>query len=169
MSASETVTRIAAEYSQGEDRPLTGYIGAMATFAVSTAGLGALVWRRGRAGAVENIGWSDILLTTLATQRTTRTLAKDPVTSPIRAPFTRFRGQSGEAELAEEPREGHRHVIGELVTCPFCLAQWVATGYLFGLVLAPRPTRFVMAAMTVVGGSDALQFAYDALQQKVTG
>jgi hypothetical protein len=28
--------------------------------------------------------------------------------------------------------------MGELLTCPFCLGQWVATGLIFGLVLAPR-------------------------------
>ena len=49
------------------------------------------------------------------------------MTSPLRAPFTRFEGASGHAEVAEEVREhgGVKHAVGELLTCPFCLAQWV--------------------------------------------
>lgn len=93
-------------------------------------------------------------------------IAKDPVTSPLRAPFTVFRGPSGHAEVAEEVREhgGVKHAVGELLTCPFCLAQWVATGLVFGYATAPRATRLVALTMTLVAGSDVLQFVYDAVQ-----
>src|ERR671921_339569 len=89
----------------------------------------------------------------------------------MRAPFTSFRGASGEAEIAEEVREhgGVKHAVGELLTCPFCLAQWVATGFVLGYVTAPRATRLAALTMTLVAGSDVLQFAYDALQTSVTG
>src|SRR5690606_41186876 len=60
-----------------------------------------------------------------STHKLSRLLAKDPVTSPIRAPFTRYKGVSGPAELREEPR----NTVGELLSCPFCIAQWTATGY----------------------------------------
>lgn len=73
-------------------------------------------------------------------------LANDPVTSPLRAAFTRFAGTSGEFELSEEVRgSGPRKALGELATCPSCLGQWVATLFAFGLVLAPRPTRLATA------------------------
>src|SRR6266568_6180594 len=50
-----------------------------------------------------------------------RLITKDPVTSPLRAPFTVFEGQEGQAELKEEVRgHGARKAVGELVTCPFC-------------------------------------------------
>src|SRR5919112_1443499 len=83
-----------------------------------------------------------------------------------RAPFTSFRGASGEAEIAEEVREhgGVKHAVGELLTCPFCLAQWVATGFVFGYATAPRATRLAALTMTLVAGSDVLQFAYDGIQ-----
>jgi hypothetical protein len=55
------------------------------------------------------------------------------------------------------------------VSCPFCLGQWVATAFSFGLVLAPRTTRFLAGVMAVRAGADALQFGYDALQQATTG
>lgn len=89
----------------------------------------------------DRISPSDLALLSVATHKISRLIAKDPVTSPLRAPFTRFAGTSGEAELAEEVRgQGPRKAVGELVTCPFCLGQWVATAFAFGLVLAPpRP------------------------------
>ena len=45
-----------------------------------------------------------------------------------------------------------------------CLAQWVGTGFVFGYVTAPRATRLAALTMTMVAGSDVLQFAYDAIQ-----
>jgi hypothetical protein len=88
------------------------------------------------------------------------------VTAPIRAPFTSFQGASGEAEVAEEVREhgGVKHAIGELLTCPFCMAQWVGTGFVLAYVTAPRATRLAALTMTMVAGSDVLQFVYDAIQ-----
>jgi hypothetical protein len=114
----------------------------------------------------ERIPVGDAVLLTVATFRLARRIAKDPVTAPIRAPFTRFEGASGHAEVAEEVREhgGVKHAVGELVTCPFCLAQWVGTGFVFGYVTAPKATRLAALTMTMVAGSDVLQFAYDAIQ-----
>ena len=37
-------------------------------------------------------------------------------------------------------RDGLRHSIGELITCPFCLDIWIAAGFTIGLVFAPRLT-----------------------------
>ena len=78
----------------------------------------------------------------------------------------RFEGPSGHAEVAEEVREhgGDKHAVGELLTCPFCLAQWVGTGFVFGYVSAPKATRLAALTMTMVAGSDVLQFVYDAIQ-----
>jgi Protein of unknown function (DUF1360) len=41
----------------------------------------------------------DVLLLGVATHRLSRMIAKDPILSPIRAPFTTYKGTSGEAEL----------------------------------------------------------------------
>jgi hypothetical protein len=178
MAIAEDVPRIGApvrrwartqkqEYSQGEDRPLGGLLGAMGTYlALTTAGAAAV-----RASGKElptRIPLGDTVLLTIATFRIARTIAKDPIASPLRAPFTTFQGQSGEAEIAEEVRVhgGIKHAIGELVTCPFCLAQWTATALVFGYATAPRATRLAALTMTMVAVADAGQFAYDALQQK---
>ena len=57
------------------------------------------------------------------------------------------------------------HAGGELITCPFCLDVWVATGFTIGLVFAPRLTRLVSAALTALTGADFLHLAYAAAQE----
>ncbi len=158
------------EYTQGEDRPLGGFLGAMGVYSAVVAA-GAAAVRASRRPLPEKIPVGDAVLLTVATFRLARRIAKDPVTSPIRAPFAAFEGASGEAELAERVREhgGVKHAVGELVTCPFCLAQWVGTAFVFGYATAPRATRLAALTMTTVAGSDVLQFVYDAIQKGVTG
>jgi hypothetical protein len=51
------------------------------------------------------------------------------------------------------------------LTCPFCIAQWIATAFAFGLVLMPRATRLAAAVLVAVTASDWLQFAHTALQR----
>jgi Protein of unknown function (DUF1360) len=129
------------------------------------AGMAVFVTVTGRR-LPEHFRWADLGLLAVATHKISRLLAKDPVTSPLRAPFTRYSGTSGEAELAEEVRgSGLRKAVGELVTCPFCLGQWVATTGIFGLVVAPRLTPAVASTFTVLAGADALQFAYASLEE----
>jgi hypothetical protein len=153
------------EYAQGEDRPLGGLLGAMSVYG-AVVGVGAAAVRASRKELPARVPLGDAVLLTIATFRTARTIAKDPVTSPLRAPFTSFRGTSGEAEIAEEIREhgGVKHAIGELITCPFCLAQWVGTAFVFGYIAAPRATRLAALTMTTVAGADVLQFVYDSVQ-----
>jgi hypothetical protein len=153
------------EYTKGEERPLAGDLGAMGVYVGLVTTAAAAVRASGRE-LPERIPVGDALLLTVATFRLARRIAKDPVTAPIRAPFTRFEGASGHAEVAEEVREhgGVKHAVGELVTCPFCLAQWVGTGFVFGYVTAPKATRLAALTMTMVAGSDVLQFVYDAIQ-----
>jgi hypothetical protein len=153
------------EYTNGEPRPLGGDLGAMGVYVGLVSAAAAAVRASGRE-LPERIPLGDATLLTIATFRLARRIAKDPVTSPIRAPFTRFEGASGHAEVAEEVREhgGVKHAVGELLTCPFCLAQWVGTAYVFGYVTAPKATRLAALTMTMVAGSDVLQFVYDAIQ-----
>jgi hypothetical protein len=154
------------EYTDGEERPLAGDLGAMGVYAGLVSAAAAAVKASGRE-LPERIPVGDALLLTVATFRLARRIAKDPVTAPIRAPFVRFEGASGPAEVAEEVREhgGVKHAVGELVTCPFCLAQWVGTAFVFGYVSAPKATRLAALTMTMVAGSDVLQFLYDAIQK----
>ena len=153
------------EYAPGDDRPLGGLLGAMGLYTTVVTAAAAALKASGRQ-LPDRIPLGDAVLLTVGTFRLARRIAKDPITSPLRAPFTRFRGTSGEAEIMEEVREhgGVKHAVGELLTCPFCLAQWVATGFVLGYATAPRATRLAALTMTLVAGSDVLQFAYDAIQ-----
>jgi hypothetical protein len=156
---------VTATYSNGEDRPLGGYLGALGIYGAlvaAAAGVGKLSRRR-----IQRPETRDLVLISLATYKLSRTLAKDPITSPLRAPFVTYKGTSGEAELAEEVRgTGAQHAVGELITCPFCLAQWVASVFVAGMVLAPRWTRLATSVFAAKAASDFLQFGYDAAQKK---
>ncbi|SDE99452.1 Protein of unknown function [Blastococcus aurantiacus] len=153
------------EYTNGEARPLGADLGAMGVYLGLVSAAATAVRASGKE-LPERIPFGDAALLTVATFRLARRIAKDPVTAPVRAPFVRFEGPSGHAEVAEEVREhgGVKHAVGELLTCPFCLAQWVGTGFVFGYVTAPKATRLAALTMTMVAGSDVLQFVYDAIQ-----
>lgn len=144
--------------------PLRGYAGSLTAFAGTVAGL-ALAGRFSGRGLPERYAVSDVVLGGLATHKFSRLVSKGSVTSPVRAPFTRFEEAAGSAEHKENARGGRvRHTIGELLTCPFCLGQWVGTGYVAGLVLAPRATRAWAAVFAVTALSDALQQVYARLR-----
>ena len=153
------------EYTQGEPRPLGADLGAMGVY-LSLVGTAAAAIRVSGRELPTRIPLGDAVLLTVGTFRLARRIAKDPVTAPVRAPFVSYQGTSGEAEVAEEVREhgGVKHAVGELLTCPFCMAQWVGTGFVLGSVTAPRATRLAALTMTMVAGSDVLQFVYDAIQ-----
>jgi hypothetical protein len=156
--------QVAEQYGR-EDRPLGGYLAAIGVYAAAVSGLSAL----GRARGVrlpKRVSASDLALLAVATHKVSRTLSKDAVTSPLRAPFTRFEASSAPGELKEQVRgSGVQKAVGELITCPFCLDQWVATGFIGGLIAAPRVTRWLAATFAVRAGADALHFAYGALQR----
>lgn len=156
-------------YTSGEERPLGSFLAILSGYGIVTAGLSAAV-RLSPRELPERLPAGDLALLTVATHKIARLVAKDPVTSPLRAPFTTFEGTSGEAELAEQVRgAGPRKAMGELVTCPFCLGQWVATALAFGLVLAPRPTRLTASVFTALTGADLLQLLYAKTQTWATG
>ncbi len=98
----------------------------------------------------------------MATQRVSRLLTKDRVTTVLRAPFTELQGDGGPGELEEKPRDGTglRRAIGELLVCPFCVAQWIATTLAAGLLFAPRVTRFMAGVVSAVTVADLLQLAH---------
>lgn len=149
-------------YAPDDDRPLGSLLAMLTAYgalAATTVAFAAKVRRE--------VSWSDIARVGIATATIARTISKDPVTSPLRAPFTRFTGEvDGPAELREEVRgTGPRKAVGELVECPFCVTPWVATT-LFGLhVVSPRSARFVSGIFVAATISDFLQYATAAAQR----
>ena len=164
----EAARREADAYRAGEHRRLGSYVATMGTYAASVAalvGAGALAGRR----LPERISPYDVTLLGVATHKLSRRVAKDSVTAPLRAPFTEFAGPQGQGELHEDVRgHGLRHTIGELITCPFCLGQWVATGLVLGVAVVPRATRLVTSVFTALTAADFLQLAYAAAEQRAT-
>ena len=153
-------------YSPHEHRPRAPYAAMSATFGSAFVASLVAAERSGRE-LPRAFSARDILLTGVATHKLSRQLSKDKVTSFIRAPFTRYQEPTGQGEVSEEARgSGLRGAIGELLTCPYCLGQWVAAGFLVGLVTAPRPTRLVTAMYAVSTVSDFLQLAYLAAEER---
>jgi hypothetical protein len=164
-SIKEWLRRQGAAYRNGENRPLAGYTALLSAY-VTAVGATAVAARAAGKKAPAQISPWDLAQLSMATHRISRTVTKDPVTSPLRAPFAKYEGTTGPAELTEEVRgHGLRHSAGELLTCPFCIAQWVATGLTAGLVIAPRATRLVTATFSAVGVADFLQYLYATAQQ----
>ncbi|GAB3403275.1 DUF1360 domain-containing protein [Flindersiella endophytica] len=148
-------------YQHNHDQPLEGYAAAMSLFAggvLAATAVGLLVGRK----APNGFRLADVVLGGIATHKLARIVAKDAVMSPLRVPFTRFEEPTGAGEVAEEVRdEGTvRTAFGELISCPFCLAPWIASAYTAGLVLTPRMARTWAAVFTTVAISGWLQHVY---------
>jgi Protein of unknown function (DUF1360) len=150
------------EYAEAaEHRPLAGYAALSGTLAAALAA--GLV----KTPLPERIRAQDIVLAGVATHKLSRLIAKDKVTSFVRAPFTEFQEPSGKGEIEEKPRgRGLRLATGELLVCPYCVAQWIAAGFAVGYVRAPRLTRLLAGMYTMYAISDGLQFAYLAADEK---
>jgi hypothetical protein len=160
------LAKVQRHYAHGHDRPLLGYLALTSTYGVGALTLGVLARRHGES----SVSTRDLALITVATHRLSRTLAKDAVTSPLRAPFTTYSGPGLPSEVNEEvaPQKEDTqigHAIGELVSCPFCLAQWVATALVASQLIAPAVTRHITSTLTAVAGADVLHFAYSALER----
>jgi hypothetical protein len=164
---SETLERLppVAGYAPGERRPLAAYGLLASAFAGLAAGFSAWFRRSGRE-LPESVAPADLVLITLATHKAARLIAKDRVTSPLRAPFTRFEEDGGPAEVEEQARgHGLQRAVGELLICPFCLSVWIAAALAAGLILAPRCTRWLAAVLAAVFGSDLLQILYKQAEE----
>jgi hypothetical protein len=160
-----------AETNRGDDvRPLSGYLAVLGMYAgvVSLAGITTVA-----TGRTLPDRWrvQDLVTVAVGTHKLSRTITKDAVTSPIRAPFTYYAGNGGPAEVHEETRQGGalRHSLGELLTCPFCLDVWVTTAFVIGLIFAPKFTRLIAGTFTALAGADFLQLAYANAQKSAEG
>lgn len=149
-----------AGHSPEQYRPLSGYGLLAAAYGGLCAGFGAWFVQSGR-DIPERIGTRDLAIGAVATHKASRLVTRDRVTSTIRAPFTTFQDDAGPSEVDEAARgRGLRRAIGELLVCPYCLALWVATAFVMGLLVAPRATRSIASVLVVLTGSDFLQIAY---------
>lgn len=106
----------------------------------------------------------DLAMLGLSTYRTGRLLAFERVAQPLRAPVTEtVPDGSGAGEAIVATGKGWRWTLGELVSCPICIGTWVAAGLVYGLHLAPRPTRVFLAIMSSTGVAQILTETTEAL------
>ncbi|HEX2161138.1 MAG TPA: DUF1360 domain-containing protein [Thermoleophilaceae bacterium] len=147
---------------QPRERPVRGYATLTGLFLTLVASFSAWIRASGRE-LPEKVSPGDLALVAIATHKASRLIAKERVTSAVRAPFTEVEPdpRAPRPKFRERARgEGVRRAVGELVLCPYCLSVWIATAFAGGLVVAPRPTRFIAGILTTVFGSDVLQIAY---------
>jgi hypothetical protein len=159
---------LGAEYAADADdeRPLGGYGVLTSGFCVLFAGALVAGTRSGRE-LPERIAIQDVVLGGIATHKLSRLITKDKVTGFARAPFTRFQEKAGHGEVEEAARgHGLRKAIGELLVCPYCMAQWVAGAFTLGFAFAPRLTRLLAGMWTIHAIADAAQLAYSAAEEK---
>ena len=149
-----------ADHSPSQARPLGGYAVLISTYSI--AGCVFATWfRRSGRQLPGRIDTSDLVLITVATHKLSRIVARDRVTSVLRAPFTRFQRDAGPGEVDEAARgTGLQRAVGELLVCPYCLAMWVSTAFISGHIVAPRATRLIASVFAVVTGADLLQIGY---------
>lgn len=143
--------------------PYQSYATIMGAFAGGLALAGALGRRLDRDPQCNSA--LDLVLLSAATFKAARTLARDEVTSFIRAPFVEGEAHSGEDE---EPIQegGMQQAIGELVTCTRCIGTWAAAGLATTQVLAPRFGRMLTLALGAAGINDFLQTTFVVLAGK---
>jgi hypothetical protein len=149
--------------SDADERPLAEYAGLVGAFIASFGGIFVAAAASGRVPA--RISFVDIGLLGMASHKVSRLIAKDEVTSFARAPFVRVRRENGETKERPRTGEGIRHAVGELISCPHCVGQWVSAAFVVGFVWAPRPTRSIASAFAVNTVSDFLHVAYRHAQE----
>ncbi len=155
-----------AGYKGGEEMPLASYAILLGIY--NAAFLALLTAARNFKDELpEKFSFADLLLLGVATHKLSRIIARDRVTSPLRAPFTEYVEPAGQSEIKEKVRgKGMQRAVGDLLTCPWCLSPWVAAGLAFGLVFKPRATRLVAGVFAAATVSDFLHHAADAVKEK---
>jgi len=152
-------------YSTDEERPLAAY--ALLALVFNTGFVASLVAAKRRGHLPLHVSLTELLVLGAATQKLSRLLAKDRVTSFFRAPFTEYQEPGGPGEVEEKPRgHGLQLALGELLVCPYCLGQWVAAGFVAGSMMAPRTTRAVASVFAALSAADLLQLAYKAAEER---
>jgi hypothetical protein len=141
-------------------QPLKSYLILTGFFGLAFASLCAVERPRRRVSKAE-----DAALLAIATHKLSRIITRDRVLAPFRAPFTKFEKSAGAGEVEEEIRgHGLHNAIGRLVTCPYCVAPWIAVGMKGLFRIAPHTTRLLMEVLALTAASDFLNRVYAKLE-----
>jgi hypothetical protein len=106
----------------------------------------------------------DLLLLGLSAFRTGHIIAYERVAEPLREPFTEtVPDEYGASETVVAEGAGVRFALGELLSCPICVGTWAAAALVYGLHLAPRPTRVFLTIMSATGVAELVNSTIEAL------
>jgi hypothetical protein len=146
-----------------ERPPYTAYAQIAATFVGGLLAVGGLARRLERDPRSDSA--LDLVVLAGATFKAARTIARDDVTSFVRAPFVE--GEAGTGR-EEEPKQtgGMEQAIGELVTCTRCVGTWAAAGLTATQILAPRFGRMLTWSLAAAAANDFLQAGFAALANR---
>ncbi|HEY2568282.1 MAG TPA: DUF1360 domain-containing protein [Candidatus Udaeobacter sp.] len=154
-----------AEKEECEEQLLAEYAALLTFYVASVAVLTGTAVGKNR--LPRRFGLLDLALLGVATHKLSRLVAKDRITGILRAPFVNYIRSSGAGEVEEEPRgRGIQRGIGQLISCPYCMAPWCAAALGFGFVFAPRVARFFAGILASVAMSDFLHRAFLAAKEK---
>jgi hypothetical protein len=170
LLTSEPFEKYADAEQVSEALPITSYVVLLTVYSVAFAALMAEVKRKEEQHhAPKKMDWCELAIASLAVFQTSRTLSKGWVTIPLRAPFAKYEKPSAlPSEVHEKPRgKGLQRVIGELLTCPFCLGSWVGLGFGYGKVFAPRATQTLTGIAATSAISNFLHIVYKFACQTV--
>lgn len=150
-----------AGYGGQDVQPLGPYLALAGIFNLSFAAF-LLAANQAERPLPERLSARDVALLGVATFKLSRLISRDQVTAFLRAPFVTYKGPAAASEVEEEPRgTGWQRALGNLLTCPYCVAQWVSAGLAYGFILAPRTTRFASGVFSAYALSDFVGFAYE--------
>jgi hypothetical protein len=138
-----------------QERPLPEYAALTGPFGAALAGFLLLARRR----LPERVPFGDVVRIGLASYKIGRLVAKDEVTWWVRAPVTQ------DPDATEPKPRGVERALGELVTCPYCVGVWIASGLSYALILVPRQTRVVTTIFGAQAVADFLNAAYVKLRE----
>ena len=151
------------EKEECEEQLLAEYALMLAFYVSSVAALTGIAIEKDRLPKKPSL--LDLALLGVATHKLSRIIAKDRITSILRAPFVNYIRSAGYGEVEEEPRgRGIQRGIGQLISCPYCMAPWCATALAFGFIFAPRVVRLFAGVLATVAASDFLHRAYAATE-----
>lgn len=169
VTDSENPQELFSEYDNGDEVPIGAYATLVGVFSAIFAVFLLLTRLTGRR-LPERIKLADLTLLGVAAHKLSYIVSNASVMSFVRAPVTELQEVKSPTNLDEEPRgEGLQKALGNLLTCHFCLGMWVAAFFSYGLVLLPRPTRFVAGMFSVLTVSDFLHQTYKRAINKASG
>jgi Protein of unknown function (DUF1360) len=108
---------------------------------------------------------ADLFTLGLAAHEIAVIVTEERVTLPLRSPFTTQADHGRDGGHESVPRgQGMQRALGELLTCPHCVAPWIALGLMAGHVVAPLPTRAITTLFTTVALAGAFHHALSWLE-----